>query len=288
MLSLLSPSLLAFMAVVEHKTVHGAASAIHLTQTAVTQRIRTLEKQLKVTLFLRSRRGMLLTPEGEALLRYCQAAKALEGEALAHIQETGIESEVSLTISAPTSVMRARIVPACLPIMQSYPNLLMHFDVDDAEDRHEKLRAGLSDLVIVREEHLRPEMRYKKLHPEEYVLVGSAKWKGRRLKDIIQHERIIDFDSADTVTFDYLKHYGLFESAKHSRYFVNRTENLALMVAAGMGYTTLAKEFAKPYVHNQELIILNQSKALNIALVLAWFDRPSPPQYFSAILQAIV
>lgn len=287
-MSLLSPPLEAFMAIVKHKTVHGAASAIHLTQTAVTQRIRSLEKQLKVTLFVRSRRGMVLTQEGEALLRYCQAAKSLEGEALAQIQKTGTETEVELTISAPTSIMRARIVPSCLSIMQSFPNLLMHFDVDDGEDRHEKLRAGLADLVILREEHLRPEMEYKNLHPEEYVLVGSAKWKGRRLKEIIQNERIIDFDQDDTVTFDYLKEYDLFDEAQHSRYFVNRTENLALMVSAGIGYTTLAKEFAKPYVKNHELIILNHEKTLNIPLVLAWFDRPEPPTYFSAVVEAIL
>lgn len=286
-MSLLSPQLEAFMAIVKHKTVHGAASAIHLTQTAVTQRIRSLEKQLKITLFVRTRRGMLLTQEGEALLRYCQAAKALEGEALAYIQKTGTETEIELTISAPTSIMRARIVPACLPIMQSFPNLLMHFDVDDGEDRHEKLRAGLADLVILRKEHVRPEMQHKMLLPEEYVLVGSAKWKGRRLKEIIQNERIIDFDQTDTVTFDYLKHYDLLDIAKHSRYFVNRTENLALMVAAGIGYTTLAKEFAKPYVDKHELIILNQAKTLNISLMLAWFDRPEPPTYFSAVVKSI-
>ena len=120
-MSLLSPNLLAFMAIVKHKTVHSAASAIHLTQTAVTQRIRSLEKNLKITLFVRTRRGMLLTQEGEALLRYCIAAKALEGEALAHIQKTGLDTEVELTISAPTSIMRARIVPACLPIMKKFP-----------------------------------------------------------------------------------------------------------------------------------------------------------------------
>lgn len=286
-MSLLSPNLIAFMAIVKHKTVHGAAGAIHLTQTAVTQRIRALEKQLKITLFVRTRRGMVLTQEGEALLRYCQAAKSLEGEALAYIQKTGVDTEVELTISAPSSIMRSRILPACLPILEKFPNLLMHFDVDDIDERHEKLRAGLADLVILRESDLRPEMQHKMLHPEEYILVCSSKWKRRRLKDIIQNERIIDFDQNDAVTFDYLKAFDLFHDANHSRYFVNRTDNMALMVSKGIGYTTLAKEFAKPYVDKQELIILNQGKTLDIPLVLAWFDRPEPPIYFSAVVKTI-
>ena len=287
-MSLLSPNLQAFMAVVKHKTVHGAAETLFLTQTGVTQRIRSLEKQLRVTLFLRTRRGMELTSEGEALLRYCQAAKSLEGEALAHIQKTGIETEIELTISAPSSIMTSRVVPACVPIMKKFPNLLMHFDVDDIDDRPEKLRGGLADLVILDEEELKPEMRYKLLEPEEYVLVCSPKWKKRRLKDIIQEERIIDFNQTDHLTYDYLKGYNLFDNANTSRYFVNRTENLAQLVSEGIGYTALAKEFAKPYVEEKSLIILNQEKTLDITPVLAWFDRPEPPRYFTAVVESIL
>lgn len=286
-MSLLSPNLIAFMAIVKHKTVHTAAETLFLTQTAVTQRIRALEKQLRITLFIRTRRGMELTSEGEALWRYCQAAKALEGEALAHIQKSGTETEVELTISAPSSIMTSRIVPACAPIIKKFPNLLMHFDVDDIEQRHEKLRAGIADLVILNEEELKPEMRYKLLAPEEYVLVCSPLWKKRRLKEIIQSERIIDFNQTDHVTYDYLKCYDLFDEANNSRYFVNRTENLAQLVSEGVGYTALSREFAQPYVKEKSLYILNQAKTLDITPVLAWFDRSEPPKYFSAIVAAL-
>ena len=76
---LLSHNLQAFIAVVEQSTVHGAAKQVNLTQTGVTQRIRALESDLQTTLFLRSRKGMKLTREGEALLRYCRGAVDLEG-----------------------------------------------------------------------------------------------------------------------------------------------------------------------------------------------------------------
>ena len=286
-MSLLSPQLVAFLSVVKYKTVHAAAKQIHLTQTAVTQRIRVLEKLLKTTLFIRTRRGMLLTSEGEALLRYCQATRELEGEALAVIQGSGIHVEIELRISAPTSIMRSRVIPGCLPIIQSFPNLLLHFDADDIDQRHQTLRSGQSDLVIIREEHLAPEMKSKKLLSEQYVLVAPFDWKGRKLKEIIKNERIIDFNEADQVTYDYLKQYDLFDDAQRSRYFINRTDDIALLVSKGVGYTTLAKEFAMPYVEKQQLIILNQNYTYNINPILAWFDRPEPPQYFSAIINAI-
>lgn len=284
---LLSPSLVAFMAVVEHQTVHAASLVLHLTQTAVTQRIRTLEKSLKTTLFIRSRKGMTLTPEGEALLRYCLAAKSLEGEALAHIQKTGVETEVTLSISASTSIMHSRIVPQCTPVLSDFPNLIMHFDVSDIENRQEKLRAGKADFIVIYQDDLKPEMAYKELSPEEYVLVCSMRWKGCRLKEMIQEKRIIDFDPSDRVTYEYLKHFNLSPNMGLARYFANRTEHLAQLVSAGLGYTTLTKEFAQPYVKTHDLYMLNQGKSMERSIVLAWYDRPEVPTYFKAVVDAI-
>lgn len=286
-MSLLGPQLEAFMAVVKHKTVHGAASSIFLTQTAVTQRIRALEKTLRTTLFIRSRKGMLLTSEGEALLRYCQAAKYLEGDALAKIQGAGVESEIEISISGPTSIMRSRIIPECFSVMKKFPQVLFCFDVNDIENRHQSLRAGQCDFAIIKKEDLTQEMKYKELAPEEYVLVCSKHWKGRKTQDIIKNERIIDFDSTDQLTYNYLKYYNLFDLSQHGRHFANRTEDLALLVSKGFGYTTLAKEFAKPYLDSKQLMVLNKGKTLNIVPILAWYDRPEPPKYFSAIITSI-
>ena len=44
--SLLSPPLEAFFTVATCQTVHGAAKLLHITQTGVAQRIRTLEQAL--------------------------------------------------------------------------------------------------------------------------------------------------------------------------------------------------------------------------------------------------
>ena len=286
-MSLLSPQLIAFVAVAKQKTVHGAAQAIHLTQTAVTQRIRSLERLLKTTLFIRTRKGMKLTQEAEALLRYCLACKELEGETLAAIQGAGTESEIELCISSPTSIMRSRIIPCCLPIIKTFPRLLIHFKIDDIEHRHLSLRSGQTDFAIIKQDQLNQEMQYKKLKDEQYVLVASAQWKGRRLKDILCNERIIDFNPSDQITFDYLKYYGLFSDIKHSRFYVNNTEQLALLATEGIGYTTLTKEFATPYIKKNQLIILNQNKIYSVAPILAWYNRPEPPPYFNAIIRSI-
>jgi LysR family transcriptional regulator, chromosome initiation inhibitor len=286
-MSLLSPQLQAFIAICENKTVHAAADRLHLTQTAVTQRIRVLENQLKVSLFTRTRRGMIPTPEAEALLRYCNASQFLEGEALAQIKGTDVKSSIQITITGPTSLMQSRIIPQCLPVMKAHSQLLMHFDFYDENHGEDKLRSGKSQFVIIRPESVAKEMKNKKLKPEKYILVAPAAWKDRTLEDIIQNEHIIDFNPSDSLTFNYLKYFGLAKHAQHGRHFANHPESIAGLIAKGNGYSLLTKEFSQPYINKGELIALNQDKIYKSSFSLAWYDRPNPPEYFQALIKAI-
>jgi DNA-binding transcriptional LysR family regulator len=286
LMKLLSPQLQAFLAVVKHKTVHTAAEHLHLTQTAVTQRIKSLEKRLSTSLFVRTRRGMLLTREGEALLRYCREVQDLEGEILSSVISAGIDKNVFISMTGPYTIMHSRIIPACVNVMQRYPHLLMQFDINDSEYRIKSLRRGESQLAIIEKHLLSDEMEYKDLNPEDYILVASPEWKKRRLRDIIQQERIVDFNPDDQMTFDYLKHYGLFEHASKDRHFANRTDCLATMIADKIGYGVLPLEFAKPYLAKQSLIALNSGKSYPYPYVLAWYPRHQQPRYFSALIDA--
>jgi DNA-binding transcriptional LysR family regulator len=286
-MSLLSPQLDAFVAVARLKTVHGAATELHITQTGVTQRIRTLEGRLGTTLFIRTRRGMMLTPEGEALLRYCYASQELEGQALAIIQGAAKETTIRFCITGPTSIMHSRVITHCIPIMRDFPNLLFQFDINDQETRIRSLRSGESQLAVIQHEDVAPEMEYKILQPEHYVLVCTRAWKKRTLKDIISNERIIDYDPFDQMTLNYLRHFNLYDLAQHERHFVNRTDMLAMMLCEGLGYGVLALEFSQPYIEKNELIVLNDAKIYENRMALAWYDRPEPPDYFSAIIKTI-
>lgn len=285
-MKLLSPPIQAFFMTAQLGTVHAAAHALHITQTAVTQRIKMLEKRLSTSLFIRSRKGMVLTKEGEALLRYCFSFQELEGEALSAVMHTGTSSPVSICITGPNTLMQSRIIPSCVKVMKKFANLLMEFDINDHEDSVSSLRNGKCQLAIIEKSYLSEEMEYKALKPEHYILVVSAKWKKRKLIDIVKSERIIDFDSKDNMTFNYLKKFGLIDDANKDRHFANRTETLALLISEGIGYGVLPSEFAKSYIASNQLIALNKNQTYTHELVLAWFPRHQQPAYFSALIKA--
>lgn len=70
----------AFVAVAEQGSFTLAAREIHLTQSAVSHSIRSLEEQLNCKLLDRSRRQVRLTPQGARFLRRCRRIMEELGE----------------------------------------------------------------------------------------------------------------------------------------------------------------------------------------------------------------
>jgi LysR family transcriptional regulator (chromosome initiation inhibitor) len=279
-------ALQAFHAVVETGTVHAASARLNLTQTAVTQRIKTLERDLGLTLFLRSRRGMALTQDGQALLQYSKAALELEGLFLSRV--SGVtKTEVTLTLAGPTSAIATRVAENCRKLYATHPLVRFHLRSDDHSDRVDLVRRGEVDLAIVSPEQIPNEMESKTLKPDRYFLVASAKWKGRLLSDILQNERIIDFYESDPTTRQYLLKFGFANLIRRERLYVNENEALICLLKAGVGFGTLTEAVAKPHISSGDLICLNRSQVYEDPLALVWYKRTQIPPYFADLISAV-
>ena len=60
----------AFMKIIETGSFTKAAEELGYTQSAISQMVRALEEELSTILFLRSRKGIALTPDAEEFLPY--------------------------------------------------------------------------------------------------------------------------------------------------------------------------------------------------------------------------
>jgi LysR family transcriptional regulator, chromosome initiation inhibitor len=283
-MSLLSPPLEAFWAVVQKGTVQEASQILGITQTGVTQRIRSLEKQLQTTLFIRSRRGMKLTSEGESLLQYVRQSLENEGMTLSKIQKAAFEHNIEIGISGPSSILRSRVIPNLLSLKTKFPKVRFRFDLSDLQENQEKLKSGSCDLAILEHQDVTKEMDSRTLKPERYKLYVPKAWKKRKLSDIIQNESIIDFDSAGRITYQYLEKYRLKSKARSDRHFVNNTDAIIAMVEQGLGYSVLSEELAKK---NGEIVDISPDQFFDYKLALAWYYRTEMPEYFKAIVKAL-
>lgn len=286
-MSLLDPRLQAFFEIANVGTVHGAARSLNITQTGVTQRIRALEKQLSTTLFTRSRSGMKLSHEGEALYRYCKNALDMEGMVLSEISGDQNKSTVNIILAGPTSIVSSRIIPNCLNLYKEFPNMILSYQLDDQENRAALLKKGAAQIAILSPQDVTLEMDSKMLKADKYILVASSKWKHRKTHDIICNERIIDFYESDKTTQNYLKKFNLLNEARADRIFANTNYALISLIKAGIGYGTLTQEVAAQDLARGELIPLNQKQISEDPQALAWYPRKEMPQYFSRIIESI-
>jgi len=94
------------VAIAEKKSLAKAAAELYLSQPAVTYRIKRIESEFNVELFIRSNRGIVFTSAGERLLSYAGKVINLYKEIADNVQSTGDRIEGSVLFGSPSSFAR--------------------------------------------------------------------------------------------------------------------------------------------------------------------------------------
>lgn len=125
-------SLLAFDAASRHLSFTKAAQELHLTQTAISHQIRTLEERLDTKLFVRRRNILALTPAGSEYLRSVHEAISLLSAATDRTRKR--ETKVVLTIAClPTYAVKC-LIPALPEFQEAHPDITVHLNTSSSFD----------------------------------------------------------------------------------------------------------------------------------------------------------
>ena len=120
-----------FATVVRHGSMSGAARALGLSTSAVSQQVRQLEREGGVTLLHRSTRKLALTEAGARFHERCAALCAAAEQARAELAASRDEPSGELRLSAPVGFAR-HVAPALGPLLASHPALRLRLLLDDA------------------------------------------------------------------------------------------------------------------------------------------------------------
>ncbi len=140
---------IAFCKIVECKSFTRAAESLGYTQAAVSQMVRTLEKELSVTLFVRGRKETALTGEGEALYPFIKKLVNSHNELYNRVAEiTGLSSgEVRI---GTFSSMSQRLLPGAMSDFgKEYPGIRFALTQGDNTTLPEQIRSGSIDFGFV-------------------------------------------------------------------------------------------------------------------------------------------
>jgi len=109
-----------FIEVAQHRSFSDAAKALHLTKGAISYQIKTLETDLGIKLFERGSRGVVLTIEGQQLLRACHPHyRDIEAE-LATLKAPLTQS---LTVGMSSYFASRWLSPRLMTFMQTHPDI---------------------------------------------------------------------------------------------------------------------------------------------------------------------
>jgi DNA-binding transcriptional LysR family regulator len=211
----------------------------------------------------------------------------MEGKFLSAIKGDQQTREVELRIVGPMSLLAGRVVPRYKEIAQKWPNLNLQFIIDSNANRLNQLKRGACDLAFVFPREVGLELDSKLVRPVEYLLVATSQWKKRRLKDILETEKLLAYHPGDTTGTDYLKTFNLLERFKRSRICVSENITLIRLLEFGLGFGVLPREIAELFIREGKLVSLNQGRSYKIPFALAWYPRKEMPDYFREIVRMI-
>jgi len=137
-----------FVACVEHKTMHAAAAASHVSQPALSKAINNLEAGLGVRLLDRRPRGVVPTPYGETLFRYAKMVDAEMRRATAEIDAMrGLTRGTVVVGVIPT--MTEIVGAVARLVMERHPGLRLKLRVGFSAELARALTAGEIDIAML-------------------------------------------------------------------------------------------------------------------------------------------
>lgn len=161
-----------FCCVVDAGGITRAAERLHRVPSNVTTRVRQLEADLGVRLFLREGRRLRISPAGELLRGYAQRLLALADEARAALQDRTPRGP--LRLGSMESTAAVRLPDPLAAYHRAYPEVRIELRTGPTRGLLAAVLAGTLDAALVADPPQDPRLENVAVFEEELVLVAAA------------------------------------------------------------------------------------------------------------------
>lgn len=251
-----------FKTVAFYGNVSKAAKVLCVTQPSITKAIKKLENQLNTTLFIREKKGMVLTDIGKKLYRYIlDSINTLDNVEL--ITKNLNEEDVGkIRIGAGDSVTKHILKKTIVDFKKLYPGITIELFNSSSEQLYNDLRYGKTDLVFINSTVIINENKYKTfklLDIEDCFFTTPTLYEKMKktinIKSILSSSLIVQNEKYDTRTFlnsicikNNIQLKPIIEVERHGLIVEFVKEEL------GIGFAT--KQYIQPYLDNKDLVEL--------------------------------
>lgn len=186
-----------FIAVAEEGSFSRAARRLHVSQPPLSTQVKALEEELEVPLFVRSNRGVALTPAGTAFFQEARGVLARLEQARRNARQAAREDVGTLVVGFVSIAAYGILPPALKGFRAAFPRVEVQLQELTTDAQVRELRAARLDLGIGLAPVDEPDLEFERLQREELILAapsGSAAARGSgpvNLRDLAREEFIV-------------------------------------------------------------------------------------------------
>jgi DNA-binding transcriptional LysR family regulator len=150
-----------------------AADEVHLTQSSVSDQIQSLETELGVDLFTRSKLGLELTPAGETLRVYAEDILAQVQDARAAVKAAAGQAAAALSIGTLETIAATKLPSLLSTFRGDHPGIDLRLIVAGSGELMRKLDAGDLDVALCFDQAADERFIMRAVSLEPLVLVAA-------------------------------------------------------------------------------------------------------------------
>ncbi len=249
-----------FVAVVDHGSMAAAARLLNITPAAVSQQIRTLEREIGAPLIARAGRTVSVTEPGSRIL---QRARDLLRD-VADLSTVANDDATSgeLRLGAGTNALTGMLPDILARMVETFPRIKVFIKPGYSPELYRAVESGELDAAIVLQAPfvLPKTCNWELLREEPLVVLAPAAMAGRDPHELLASEPLIRYDRSQwggRQADQYLRLAGI---VPRERFELNALNAIAVMVDRGLG-VSLVPDWARPWPEGLNLVRLALPRA---------------------------
>lgn len=247
-----------FYYVAKYRNFTRAANALRASQPNVTRSISRLEQQLGCRLFVRSNRGVVLTPEGERLFAHIEIAQEHIRQGENELAGNASLQSGSLSIGASETALNLFLLEKLKIFHERYPGIRLRIFNHSTPQAVAALEHGIADMAVVTTPlQVKKPLKTSDLMEFGEILAGGKRFRalGERvwsLKELEAHPLVML--GRDTMTYAFYEQLFLkYGAALQADIEVATTDQLLPVIRADLGIGFLPRQMAGEALEKGEI-----------------------------------
>jgi len=166
-----------FYSIANHGSITKAAEHLYITQPAVSRSIRQLEGEMGCTLFIRTRKGVKLTQEGEILYQYIEQAFNFITAAEKKINDVKNLMSGEVRIGVSDTLCKHYLVPYLKLFNTLHPDIKIQVTCPTTPGIINLLKSGKIDFGIVNMPYYDDQLNFKNVMSVQDCFIAGEKYK---------------------------------------------------------------------------------------------------------------